>query len=41
LGVEDVSEDFSKMNWGQDVITESERIKEAGAELSLMQNIIS
>ena len=30
--VEDVSEDFGKMNRGQDVITESERIKEAGAK---------
>jgi hypothetical protein len=32
--VEDVSEDFSKMNRGQDVITESERIKKLEQRLN-------
>jgi hypothetical protein len=32
--IEDVSEDFSKMNRGQDVITESERIKKLEQRLN-------
>jgi hypothetical protein len=32
--IEDVSEDFSKMNRGQDVITESERIKKLEQRLT-------